>query len=227
MLADRRPDVIGVQEARKEQIDDLVARVEGYAWVGVGRGGIVDEYCPIFYERRRFDLREHGTFWLSEQPETPSTGWDGAFPRIATWAKLRDKRTGREFLMLNTHFDHKGEQARVESARLIIRRVTQLADGAPIILTADLNARPDSDVYRIMTDTLRDASRARGAGHTGPAETYTGWLDRPRSTTRPGATLDYILLSPSIGVRWTQTLPSDWGGRQLSDHRAVMADIDL
>jgi endonuclease/exonuclease/phosphatase family metal-dependent hydrolase len=228
MLADRRPDVLGLQEARREQIDDILGRVEGYAWVGDGRdGGGRGEFCPIFYERRRFDLVEHGTFWLSDQPDTPSKGWDGAFPRIATWGRFRDKRTGREFVMLNTHLDHRGEQARVEGARLIIRRLTSLSDGAPIVLTADLNVRPDSDVYRIMTDTLRDATRARGAGHTGPAETYTGWLNRPRPASRPAATMDYILLSPSIGVRWTQTLPSDWGGRQLSDHRAVMADLDL
>ena len=228
MLSDRRPDVLGVQEARRGQIDDLMSRVDGYAWVGDGRdGGGQGEFCPIFFDRRRFDLREHGTFWLSEQPETPSNGWDAAFPRIATWAKLREKHTGREFLTLNTHLDHRGEQARVEGARLIVTRLDQFSNGLPIILTADLNARPDSDVYRIMTDTLRDATRARGAGHTGPAETYTGWIDRPRSTTRPTATMDYILLSPSTGVRWTQTLPSDWGGRQLSDHRAVLADIDL
>ena len=226
MLADRRPDVIGFQEARRGQIDDLMVRVGGYAWVGDGRdGGGKGEFCPIFFDRRRFELREHGTFWLSEQPETPSKGWDGAFPRIATWARLRDKRTGREFVMLNTHLDHRGEQARVEGARLVVSRANQLSNGLPIVLTADLNARPDSDVYRVMSDTLRDARRARGAGHTGPAETYTGWLDRPRPATP--ATMDYILLSPAIGVRWTQTLPSDWGGRQLSDHRAVMADIDL
>ena len=228
MLADRRPDVIGVQEARRGQIDDLMSRIEGYAWVGDGRDGAgKGEFCPIFFDRRRFDLREHGTFWLSEQPEAPSKGWDGAFPRIATWATLRDKRSGREFVMLNTHLDHRGEQARVEGARLIVSQMNQLSNGRPIIVTGDLNARPDSDVYRVMADTLRDARRARGAGHTGPTETYTGWLDRPRTTTRPAATMDYILLSPSIGVRWTQTLPSDWGGRQLSDHRAVMADINF
>src|SRR5215207_1404171 len=78
MLTDRRPDVLGLQEARREQIDDIVARVDGYAWVGDGRdGGGRGEFCPILYERRRFDLIDHGTFWLSEQPDAPSKGWDG------------------------------------------------------------------------------------------------------------------------------------------------------
>ena len=228
MLKERRPDALGVQEARKEQIDDIVARIDGYAWVGVGRdGGEQGEFCPIFYDFAKLKLLERGTFWLSDRPSEPSIGWDAAFPRVATWAKFRDRRTDREFVMLNTHLDHKGAAARTEGARFIVRRLPELSDGLPIIVTADLNRRPDSDVYRIMTETLRDARRSRKAGHTGPSETFTGWLDRPRPPDKSAATLDYILISPSIRVRWTQTLPSDVGGRQLSDHRAVMADLNL
>jgi endonuclease/exonuclease/phosphatase family metal-dependent hydrolase len=229
MLTDRRPDVLGVQEARKSQIDDLVARLgEDYAWVGEGRDGSGrGEFCPIFYHPAKLKLRDHGTFWVSESPSEPSVGWDAAFPRIATWAKFADRHTGREFLVLNTHLDHKGVRARTEGAKLLIERLSQLSNGLPVILTADLNRRPDSDVYLVMTETLRDVTRARDAGHSGPSETFTGWLDRPRPASRPAATLDYILVSPSVRVRWTQTLPSEWGGRQMSDHRAVMADLNL
>ena len=227
MLSDRKPDVLGMQEARKGQIDDLVDRLgENYAWVGQGReGGERGEFCPIFYQFRKVKLIDHGTFWVSTRPEEPSLGWDAAYPRIATWAKLRDRHTGRDFVMLNTHLDNKGEQARIQGAKLIIARLSQLSNGLPVVVTADLNRRPDSDVYRAMTDTLRDATRAPKAGHTGPSETFTGWLDRPHRAEQE--TIDYIFLSPTIGVRWTQTLPSEWGGRQMSDHRALMADLDL
>jgi len=228
MLTDRRPDAIGMQEARKQQVDDLVARLDGYAWVGEGReGGERGEFCPIFYQPTKLKLLDHGTFWVSDTPGEPSVGWDAAFPRIATWAKFEDRHTGREFLMLNTHLDHKGVEARTRGANLIIERLSQLSNGLPVVLTADLNRRPDSDVYRVMTGTLRDATRAPKAGHTGPTETFTGWLDRPRPPGKEAATLDYILISPTVKVRWTQTLPSDWSGRQLSDHRALMADLNL
>jgi endonuclease/exonuclease/phosphatase family metal-dependent hydrolase len=229
MLSDRKPDALGLQEAKKSQIDDLVERLgEGYAWVGQGReGGELGEFCPIFYQHRKLKLLDHGTFWVSQRPSEPSLGWDAAYPRIATWAKFQDRTSSREFLMLNTHLDNKGAEARAEGAKLIIERLGQVSNGLPMIVTADLNSRPDSDVYRIMTDTLRDATRAPKAGHSGPAGTFTGWLDRPGWAGHGEETIDYILVSPTIGVRWTQTLPSRWGDRQLSDHRALMADLNL
>jgi len=228
MLTDHRPDALGLQEARKGQIDDLVDRLDGYAWVGQGReGGDRGEFCPIFYHTTKLKLLDHGTFWVSSHPSEPSVGWDAAYPRVATWAKFADRHTGREFLMLNTHLDNRGVEARTQGAKLIIERLSQLSNGLPIVFTADLNRRPDSDVYRIMTETLRDTTRAPKAGHTGPSETFTGWLDQPRPADKPGATIDYVLVSPSVQVRWTQTMPSDWGGRQLSDHRALMADLNL
>ena len=140
---------------------------------------------------------------------------------------FKDRHTGREFLMLNTHLDNKGVQARTEGAKLITERLIQLSNGLPVIFTADLNRRPDSDVYHLLTETLRDTTHAPKAGHTGPTETFTGWLDDPRPANKQAGTIDYILVSPAVGVRWTQTMPSEWGGRQLSDHRALMADLNL
>ena len=229
MLLDRKPDALGLQEAKKSQIDDLVERLgEGYAWVGQGReGGEAGEFCPIFYHYGKLRLLDHGTFWVSQQPSEPSRGWDAAYPRIATWAKFQDRLSGRQFLMLNTHLDNKGAEARTQGTKLIIERLGQLSNGLPTIVTADLNAQPDSDVYRVMSDTLRDATRAPKGGHSGPAGTFTGWLDRPGRAGHGEETIDYILVSPTIKVRWTQTLPSRWGDRQLSDHRALMADLNL
>ena len=229
MLNDRKPDAIGMQEARKSQIEDLMARLgEGYAWVGQGREGEDrGEFCPIFYHYGKLKLLDHGTFWVSQRPGEPSRGWDAAYPRIATWAKFKDRDSGREFLLLNTHLDNKGAEARTRGAKLIIERLGELANGLPAIVTADLNSRPDSEVYQIMTDTLRDATRAPKSGHSGPAETFTGWLDQPRRPGHIDETIDYVLVGPTVKVKWTQVLPSRWGDRQLSDHRALMADLKL
>lgn len=230
MLNDRKPDLIGIQEARLTQVEDLAARLNGYGWTGTGRDGEKrGEFAPIFYKSGKLELLEHGTFWLSDRPDEPSKGWDAAFPRVATWGKFRDRRTGRRFVMLNTHLDHVGRQARIEGAKLIVRRLQDISDGLPILLTADLNARPDSEPYRVMTDVLRDTTRAASAGHTGPEGTAIGWLGPPgrRAPIRPVGVIDYVLASPSVRVRWTQTLPEAWDGRQLSDHRAVLVDLDL
>src|SRR6056297_2032192 len=127
-------DIIGVQEALKHQLDDLQARMPGYSWVGVGRddGRDKGEFSPIFYKTDRFDLIATNTFWLSQTPDRPgSRSWDAAITRIATWARLSDHESGREFYVINTHFDHRGEEARVKSAQLITEFIGGLDDGVP------------------------------------------------------------------------------------------------
>ena len=117
MIEDQAPDVIGMQEALNEQVRFLDEFTNGYDWVGVGRddGRKDGEYMAIFYNKKRISLLKWGTFWLSETPDKPSLGWDAACRRTATWAFMKDKKTGRKFLMVNTHLDHVGEQARANA----------------------------------------------------------------------------------------------------------------
>jgi endonuclease/exonuclease/phosphatase family metal-dependent hydrolase len=144
-------DAIGVQEALARQLTDLDARLPGFARVGVGRadGKAAGEFSAIFYRTDRLELIDSGTFWLSQTPEVAgSKGWDTAIERIATWARFRDRQSGCRFVHLNTHFDHMGEEARRESARLIRRRLVTLSGGLPYVVTGDLNAAPTSVPYR-------------------------------------------------------------------------------
>ena len=155
-------DVVGVQEALLDMLVDLDARLPGFARVGVGRadGREGGEFSAILYRADRLALLDQGTFWLSPTPETPgSKGWDAAIERVATWARFRDRRTGCAYLHVNTHFDHVGDQARQESARLIRRRLDSLARGLPAVVTGDLNSDPASVSYRVLTrDTLPGVS---------------------------------------------------------------------
>src|SRR3970282_1470342 len=104
-------DIVGLQEALRTQLDDLTKLLPEFAWIGAGRddGKEAGEYSAIFYKKNRFEVLEDTTIWLSETPEKPSLGWDAAYKRIITWAKLKDKETGKVFYLFNTHFDHKGE----------------------------------------------------------------------------------------------------------------------
>jgi hypothetical protein len=115
MMRFHRADLTGVQEALKDQMDDLTKLLPEFGWMGVGRddGKEAGEYSAIFYLKDRFAVLEQNTFWLSESPEKPgSMGWDAACVRIVTWAKFKDKRMGKAFYHFNTHFDHIGEKAR-------------------------------------------------------------------------------------------------------------------
>lgn len=224
-------DALGVQEALVHMLRELDARLPGFARVGVGRadGGDGGEFSAIFYRTDRLELLDNGTFWLSPTPEVPgSKGWDTAIERVATWARFRDRETGCELVHLNTHFDHIGEQARQESARLIRRRLATLANDLPVIVTGDLNADPASIPYRVLTrDTitaaiapLRDAFTVSRAGHYGPTSTWTAFR-----AIEPGRRIDYVLVSDDVAVLTHAILPDSWDGRFPSDHLPVLASV--
>lgn len=224
-------DAVGVQEALAHMLTELDTRLPGFARVGVGRadGRAGGEFSAILYDTRRLELLDSGTFWLSPTPEVAgSKGWDAAIERVATWARFRDRRTGCSHLHLNTHFDHIGEQARQESARLIRTRLASLAGDLPVIVTGDLNADPRSVPYRIFTrDTIAggiaplvDAFDVSSDGHYGPTSSWNAF-----KAIEPGRRIDYILVSPRVPVLAHGILPDSWDNRFPSDHLPVLAVI--
>ena len=146
------PDLLGTQEMLDFQRDFLAAALPGHAALGVGRedGRAKGEMTAVYYRRDRFELLEGGHFWLSETPDQPgSKSWDSSLPRMATWVRLRDRRApaGLPVLFINTHFDHQGAQARLESARLLRTRVETAASSNRVVVTGDFNAGEGSPPY--------------------------------------------------------------------------------
>ncbi|CAF1658197.1 unnamed protein product, partial [Adineta ricciae] len=158
---------------------DLQTALPTYRHYGVGRddGKTKGEYSAIFYRADRFDLLKSGTFWLSETPTVVgSKGWDTSITRICSWTQVRDKRTQQTFYHFNTHYDHRGTNARLQSSHLILNQIKTIAGAtAPVILTGDLNATPNSDPYRaIIADTIfKDAYTASELPHCGPSGTFS------------------------------------------------------
>ena len=118
LIEKHQPDLIGFQEAELFQVSDLKTVLSNYESIGVGRedGAQKGETTTIFYRKDRFGLRDFQTIWLSETPEKVSKGWDAAYSRTLTFSKFFDLQNNTDFYFLNTHFDHMGELARVESA---------------------------------------------------------------------------------------------------------------
>ena len=226
ILAFYAPDVLGVQEAVDGQVKHLAHDLPGYDWIGVGRndGKAAGEFCPIFYRTDRLELIESDTFWLSQTPaEIGSRGWDAALPRIATWAHFRDRASGKEFIALNTHFDHRGEEARTESARLIVERFE--ADEAipgdlPVVITGDFNATPESEVYETLAGALTD-TRTAVETPLGPEGTFSTFTADGQTNRR----IDYIFVNDGFDVARAGTLSPHWNGRHASDHFPVVADV--
>ena len=222
------PDVVGLQEAFRFQLDQLALDLPGYDEVGEGRGGgTKDEYSAIFYRADRFDLLDSGTFWLSDTPEVVSKHWGHHHYRVCTWAHLRDVASGRALYVFNTHFDHRSQVARVNSAALIRRRIRERATKDPVFVTGDMNAGEDNPaIARLKAPNsdypLRDSFRA-----THPDAVDVGTGNGRYRGRRDGAKIDYVLVSPEIQTLDAKIDQEPRGGRYPSDHYPVVAWLRL
>ena len=223
--------LLGVQEALHDQMQDLQQQLKQFRYVGVGRadGKQKGEYSAIFYDTVRLRLLETKTFWLSETPDSiGKKGWDAAIERIVTWAKFRDRKTGKEFYHFNTHFDHMGKIARRESARLLTDKIAVIAKNTPVVVTGDFNAHPDDEPIRVIVDSssknrLIDAKSVSLLPHYGPVGTFNGFGPKERDK-QP---IDYIFIKNGFRVLRHATLSESIEGRFSSDHFPVMAAVQL
>ena len=175
MLEDRKPDVFGIQEALDYQVK-FISEYTSYKNVGVGRddGKKKGEHMSIFYNKKTVSLLKWGTFWLSETPDKPSMGWDAACFRTATWALLKDKRSGKKFFFVNTHLDHVGWEARRKGLALIVDRIDAMnPQGFPMVLTGDFNMTADREEFQELKERMQDAREVAPVTDDGP--TYHGW----------------------------------------------------
>ncbi len=218
-------DIIGMQEVLRRQIDELEDLLPEYRWIGVGRNDGLNggEFSPIFYRADRFSLVNNGTFWLSETPAVAgSVGWDAALTRIASWAVMEDISSGTRVLLLNTHFDHRGTQARTESARLLVGSIEALADGLPVIVGGDFNVPPTAEAYQVMTGYLDDSYvRSETVPH-GVAATNSGF--EVGGSQEPNR-IDYVFVDRAIRVLRYGALTDQWDGSYPSDHLPVLVEL--
>ena len=242
VLRKHNPDVIGLQEALRFQLDQIRAALPEYAEVGVGRddGNTAGEYAAILYRQDKFDLIDSRTFWLSDTPQVPgSKHWGNDITRICTWARLVDKKNQQPFYLYNTHFDHRSQTSRIQSAHLLARRIQQRKHPDPVVVTGDFNAAEDNTVITYLkghTDLdgnpptqnktpvpLIDTFRLKYPDHEYVA---TGGGFQVRNPPA-GAKIDYIFTLPDARVLQAEILHDQRDGRYPSDHRPVTAHIRL
>lgn len=224
-------DILGVQEALHSQMIDLKKGLKDYESTGVGRDDGMEkgEYSPIFYHTKRFTKVKSGYFWLSQRPrKAGSMGWDAANTRIATWAKLKDLRSGTVIFVLNTHFDHVGKVARRESVRLILEKVRKFTkrNQYPVIVTGDFNATPDSEVIKNITDT-KNPLHLTDSHSVSPTTSGPSWsfhdFGRLPADERP--LLDYIFVKNKISVLDYKIIEGNAGNYWISDHCPVLVTV--
>ncbi|KAI5294374.1 hypothetical protein KEM52_004155 [Ascosphaera acerosa] len=218
-----------------------------WAYIGVGRddGKQAGEYAPIFYRPASWELLEWKTVWLSETPDKPSRGWDGASTRILTFGLFRSRKSnpdvtpGKVVLAMTTHLDDQGSTARREGAKLILKTIADYrASGkygseiAAFFLAGDFNSRDDQEAYQVFSSddsSLVDAHNLLPAQRRhGDEITWTGFGHENEDSKR----IDFAFLGPKAGLPWKildyACLPCKFdNGVYLSDHRPVVVDAEL
>lgn len=220
MLEDQKPDVFGVQEALEHQIKFIEENCRDYKSVGVGRedGKKDGEFMSIFWNKNTVKLLKWGTFWLSETPEKPSKGWDASCKRSATWALMKDKKTGRKFYFVNTHLDHRGAQAQKNGLQLIVDRIDSInPEGYPMLLTGDFNITPDNPALIDLDKRMQSARKI--APTTDNHDTFNGW-------GKGKGVIDFIYVSGFSHCLEYQTVTKKYADRTyVSDHYPIFARL--
>jgi endonuclease/exonuclease/phosphatase family metal-dependent hydrolase len=196
------PDVIGLQEAQRGNLDAYRKRLPRYTHIRGPRYGntVPHDFNTILFDPERLEPVDSGGFWLSETPDEYSRSWETRVARSATWALFTVPGTDLSFLHLNTHLDHVSALARQEGSKLIVSRVVEISDRTgvdpPAIITGDFNGRPGNRVHRTFTesgfaDTYLAAGNEEGAN---TFHAFRGALYRDAHPARGPRRIDWILL---------------------------------
>lgn len=178
LLNHYEPGILGVQEAQDHQLKYLVNQLKNHVYIGVGRddGKTIGEYSALLYDSTLFNVRHDTTIWLSENGEIGKLGWDAAYPRVCTYGLFENRSTYQKIWVFNTHFDHMGNVARSESAKLILNIIQKVnPENYPVILTGDFNLTSDTQPIQLLKSVLTDAFDASVQPHYGPAGTFSGF----------------------------------------------------
>ena len=238
-LTEQKPDIIGMQEVLHNQVLVLQEILPDYSYVGTGRNDnkTEGEYAPIFYNTNKFKLIDHSQFWLSETPDIPgSKSWDASLTRIVTWAQLEDKNSGHKFYAFNTHFDHRGVEARMESAILMSKKISEIAGDAPVIATGDFNIRKDhpslgNKLYENLIKSFKENSSLENSAYisksSGTSEGLTSTGFRPDWESKEGHAIDYVFVNDYFEVESHQVDKIVEGNLFISDHWPIVAKVSL
>ena len=216
-------DIIGTQEGFVHQLQDICELPE-YAYFGAGRddGLSAGEHSAIFYKKDRFDILESGNFWLSETPDIPGKGWDATCcNRICSWTKFKEKKSGKDFYFFSVHFDHQGQVARLESGKLMVKKMQEIVKNAPVICVGDFNSTPETEQIQLLSNYLNDSRQITQLPPYGPEGTFNRRFGNPISEGR----IDYIFVSNEIQVLRYASVTDNDGRYYPSDHLPVITDI--
>jgi endonuclease/exonuclease/phosphatase family metal-dependent hydrolase len=216
-------DIFGTQEAKHNQLNNMLEVLPGYKYLGIGRddGKVAGEFSAIFYKVDKFKVLKQGDFWLSPITDRPNKGWDAALPRLCTWAQFQDIKTGFKFFFFNLHMDHIGVQARKESVHLVLAKIKEMAPNQAAIFTGDFNVDQRNESYAevLATGVLKDTYDLAPVKYA-----QSNSFNAFKTTQAGDARIDHIFVTKQFDVKRYAILTDTYGGGRLpSDHYPVVA----
>ena len=230
-IAACQPDVICFQECKREQLQDLTQYLPHYR--SFAQALAEPPFHPvngILFAKSRFTMLSGGGFSLSETPHIAgSKSWDSALPRFVNWVFLHDRRSKKSVRIWNTHFDHKGQRAREEAARLIVEASNAYPDDTCQLLSGDLNADASNAAIKSITDGGWIDTYAATHGHTDPGFTFHRFLGPKYGEVKknPLGKIDWIFSRGPVKTLAAEIIRKGRDGRYPSDHYFVVADVLL
>ncbi len=223
LIENYKPDVLGIQEALPNQIKYLDSSLINYSYVGMGReGGKKGEHNAIFFNQHKFKVIKNNTFWLSETPKQASFGWDAACKRIYTYALIENLTTKKQFWVFNTHFDHKGDKARKESAKLLVLKIRELTkSNNPVILMGDFNCTPEHISIKTISKLLSDTYDLAKNKPINPTGTFCSFDTEKIATKR----IDYIFTNGLKVKKYRHINDRRKNNLRVSDHLPVIVEF--
>jgi endonuclease/exonuclease/phosphatase family metal-dependent hydrolase len=220
-------DIVGTQEGLKNQLEDLKQNLPDYAYYGIGRddGQSKGEHSAIFYRKEKFNVLDSGSFWLSEHPEKPGWGWDAKLNRICSWLKLQVKKDKKKtFYVFNVHYDHQGVKARVESSKLMLQKIQQIAGNQPAIFTGDFNGNHESEWYMSVNNSglVKDVLTQVNNPYIN-----NGSFNGFRANNPSNDIIDHIFVTKQFHALRYGILTDTYHGKFPSDHYPVLVELGL
>lgn len=219
-----KPDILGIQEGAKRTVTDLNKFFPKYQYVGTGVDGKTDgEFTAIFYNASKYRVINDNTFWLSETPDKPSIGWDAGLIRICTYGVFVNKKSRDTLHVFNAHFDHKGRQAKIKSAELIMNKIIEFKISQKnIVVMGDLNSRLTDKNIKNLNKVLDNASEITKTPFTGPKGTFNFF----NKTYKPSIQIDYIFTKNLKVMSYKHLDDKRKNGLWLSDHLPILIEIE-
>lgn len=236
VIKNQKPDIFCLQEVLRVQNEDLKKAFPNYfsfGFEGPEMDTKDDAYHgiaknPIFFSTDRYQLIGAGGFWLSDQPLIAgSMAWETARARNLSWVRLKDKRTGKDFRVVNLHLDHKSQLAKEEQMKLALAEAKQYATDYPQLLTGDLNSTMANPVYQLIKNEGWKDTYTAIHGETEPGFTVHTFKGDAYIPKKDAGKIDFIFTKGPIKAINAAIIKDHQANLYPSDHYFVSADIDF